>query len=145
VQPIVRPFEDRDREAVWHLLAQFAVSHVPDREAFEKTFSKLVGRSAPTCLVVELEERVVGYLIGYRLPTLFANGPIFEIIELAVDEPHRGKGYGTALTDEATRFAIETGCIEVVASTRRAGAFYEKQGFVENASYYKLKTALDAS
>jgi len=142
VQPIVRPFEERDREAVWSLLKQFAVSHSPQREAFDRTFAKLVGRSAPTCLVAEVEDEVVGYLVGYRLPTLFANGPIFEIIELAVEEVHRGKGFGTALTDEATRFAIETGCIEIVASTRRAGSFYERQGFTGTGTYYKLKTAL---
>jgi ribosomal protein S18 acetylase RimI-like enzyme len=141
----IRTFQSEDKEAVWHLLCQFAVSYPPNRAAFDHTFETLQSANHALCLVATVDQQVVGYLIGFVLPTLFANGPIFEIVELSVDEACRTQGHGSALVNHATDAARQKGCVEAVVPTRRAGAFYERLGFRENANYYKLRLAGDPS
>ncbi|MDR3688159.1 MAG: GNAT family N-acetyltransferase [Fimbriimonas sp.] len=128
-----------DAPDVWRLLRQFAVSYSPDWIAFQSTYPHLVDVNKSLFLVVEEESTVVGYLLGYVLPTLFANGPVLEIVELVVDEACRGKGLGKQLVDSALTEAWTKGCVEVVVPTRRAGAFYRGLGFAESATHYKMK------
>jgi GNAT superfamily N-acetyltransferase len=120
-------------------LRQFATSYPPDPGAFEASFSNLIQRTDAAFLVVEQESEIVGYLLGFYLPTLFANGELLEIVELIVDEPHRKKGLGRLLVETALELAWNRGCVEAVVPTRRARAFYESLGFSETAIYFKLK------
>ncbi|AIE85915.1 GCN5-like N-acetyltransferase [Fimbriimonas ginsengisoli Gsoil 348] len=90
-------------------------------------------------MVAEQSEVVVGYLLAHALPTLFAGGPILEIVELVVDPEKRGEGVGRALVEHALTEAWSNGCVEVVAPTRRAAAFYEHLGFEPTATYFKRK------
>jgi len=89
--------------------------------------------------VIEIEAEVVGYLLGHQFPTLFAGGPILEILELAVCSSARSKGLGQALVSSAVEEARQRGCVEVVVPTRRAAGFYARFGFAVSAEYLKLK------
>jgi len=136
----IRTVTAQDGTRVWQLLGQLAVTYRPDEAAFAATFNALLGRKDTVFLVATADSAAVGYLLGYKLPTLFANGPILEIVELVVDEPRRGEGFGKKLVEGAVTRAWSDGCIEAVVMTRRAVPFYENLGFVRSADYLKLKS-----
>ena len=138
----IRRTEARDAEAVFRLLTQFATSYVPRREAFDRQFPRLLESEQAVFLVVEVDGSVVGYLLGFLLPTLYANGSLLELQELMVDPDCRGRGAGSALVAEARRLAWEAGCVEVTVPTRRAAPFYVKLGFEETAVYLKQKLGI---
>lgn len=48
---------------------------------------------------------------------------------VAVAEPHRGRGYGTALCDELERYARERGVERLYLLTTTAAAFFERRGY----------------
>ncbi len=83
---------------------------------------------------------MVGYLLALRMPTLFAGGPILELLELTVDTPERGRGTGSALIRAAQARAREAQDVEVTVPTRRAADFYRDLGFHETAAYFKWPT-----
>jgi len=139
---IIRPALASDGTRVWQLLRQFATSYPPDEAAFGATFPKLMGREGTVLLVAEADGFVSGYLLAFELPTLFANGPILEIMELAVDEARRGQGLGRALVKRALELAWSRHCVEAVVPTRRASKFYERFGFTRTADYLRLSRSL---
>ena len=128
-----------DISQIWLLLNQFAASYSPDEEVFKSTFERLIESESVTFLVIELDGSVQGYLLGFDLLTMFANGPIFSLVELVVDESYRGQGLGKRLVSDALVQAWARGCVEVVVPTRRAATFYESLGFSKSAEYLKLR------
>nr|WP_237728294.1 GNAT family N-acetyltransferase [Cellulomonas sp. APG4] len=97
----MRPAEPGDREDVWHLLGQLAISHVPERAAFDPSFHALLADGSSFVLIADDGGTPAGYLIASLRPTLIANGPEVWVGELVVDESARGRGIGTALMHAA--------------------------------------------
>jgi len=135
----IRPARLSDSDALFGLLIQFAVSYRPDRAAFDRHLPLLLTSDTAMLRVAVRDGGVIGYLLGFHLLTLYANGPVLEIQELMVDPAHRGQGVGRRLLTSTIEAAWAQGCVEVTVPTRRAGPYYEKLGFVETASYFKLK------
>lgn len=133
----IRRAEARDEAAILRLTRQFAMSYTIDEAAFARNFPALLAQPGAVVLVGESADEVVAYVVGFALPTLFANGPILELTELAVEVERRRRGIGSALIEEVLRIALATGCVEIVVPTRRAGPFYETLGFARTADYYK--------
>jgi GNAT superfamily N-acetyltransferase len=120
-------------------LGKFVTSYEPSEEGFAATFPELVGKLDCVFQCIEVAGVVEGYVLAFAIPTLFANGPVLEIIELFVDEPRRGDGLGKALVEAAVGAAWNFGCVEVVVPTRRSAGFYEMLGFARTAEYLKLR------
>ena len=135
----VRAACSTDRLRIWQLLLQFAKSYVPNEKVFEVTFTGLVEDPRARILVIEKHGAVVGYVLAFVLPTLFANGAILEVLELVMDEEKRGAGLGKVLVEELLKVAWECGCVEAVVPSRRATPFYEKLGFERTAEYLKVR------
>ena len=131
-----------DIRQIWLLLNQFAASYSPDERVFKSTFQRLIESESVTFLVIEVDGAVLGYLLGFDLLTMFANGPIFSLVELVVDESYRGQGLGKGLVSDALDQAWGRGCVEAVVPTRRAATFSENLGFSKSAEYLKLKRPL---
>ena len=112
-----------DCERVWDLICQLEKCRLPF-EPFREMFVKQV-KSTHYCCLVAREEA--------------------EILEFIVDEPHRGKGIGAALLEEAQRVAKEMGCVQLEVTSNRtrteAHGFYESQGMVN--SHVKLTLPFD--
>lgn len=74
-----------------------------------------------------------GQVCGYAC--LFSLFDTAEVLNIAVDAPHRGKGFGTALLSSMHEKAKELGAermmLEVRASNASAIALYEKFGYVK--------------
>src|SRR5439155_19390694 len=125
------------------LLEQFAMSYRPRRAAFDRHYPLLLGADHVELLVAELDGRIVGYAIAFKLLTLFANGEVVELQELMVDPEYRNQGIGRRLVEEIVERARAGGAIEVTVPTRRAADYYLRLGFAETATC--LKRALASS
>ena len=82
--------------------------------------------------------RVLGYVVAWFV---LDEG---EIANIAVDPDERGKGFGSALLDEALAVAggraVRTVYLEVRASNHQARALYDSRGFMEvgrRKAYYR--------
>lgn len=89
-------------------------------ESLEQTFSY--------CLVAEMDERVVGYLIFYK------NLDEGELLRIAVSREQQRTGVGAKLMDELKAYCathhVKRIMLDVRKSNTRAKKFYKKQGFV---------------
>lgn len=136
----IRRAAHADADAIFDILTGFAVSHSPDRADFDTNYPALIAADNQLVPVAALNGRVVGYVMASRSLTLYANGPVAEIIELAVEPSSRSRGLGKRMVETVIEWARDCGCIEVNVPTRRAGAYYERLGFERTASYYRHET-----
>ncbi len=110
----------------------------------EKLFAEeLDGDSRRLNVVMKVEGRVVGYGLGWVVLDEFHLG------NLAVDEEHRGRGYGRKILAYLLDRAYRRGCricsLEVRVSNQRAISLYRSFGFREVAlrpRYYGQEDAL---
>ncbi|WP_089107043.1 GNAT family N-acetyltransferase [Streptomyces hyaluromycini] len=140
----VRDATPSDAGDIYRLLSGFVTSYRPERAVFDDvTFPRIIEASSAGSaefLVAEQDSCVVGYLLALRMPTLFAGGTILELLELAVAEPVRGRGTGSALVRAVQAKAREARDVEVTVPTRRAAGFYRTLGFHESAVHLKWST-----
>lgn len=135
----VRPAETADADAVFALLRGFAVSYKPDRRAFDANLPELLAGDHQALLVAVEDGRVAGYAMASAPLTLYANGPVAELLELVVDKPLRRRGIGRVLVEAVMTWARERSCAELNVPTRRAGDYYRRLGFEETAAYYRYR------
>jgi ribosomal-protein-alanine N-acetyltransferase len=81
-------------------------------------------------LVAEAENALIGYA-----GMMFTGGPQADVVTLAVDPAHWGRGTGTALLTALLGKAGSRGCAEVLLEVRednpRARQLYSRHGFTE--------------
>ena len=159
MQPRIRPFEDRDAEAVvdfslraWapvftsleRVLGSeiFRRQHPDWREGQRRAVEEVCAADRGRVWVAEVDARAVGF-VAVELD--HPERSMGEISMLAVDPDHQGGGIGTALTEFAldrlkdagmTVAMVETGGDPGHAAARRT---YEKAGYVQLpiARYFK--------
>ena len=79
----------------------------------------------------------VGYLLGFRHLTFYANGPVGWVEEIVVRDQERGQGVGRILMSAFEQWAADQGCALVALATRRAAPFYRALGYEESAAYFR--------
>ncbi len=126
-----------DREQVFSLAEDFAMSFRPRFDAFAEAFGHLYQKDDALILVAEESERVIGYLLGFDHWTFFANGRVSWVEEVAVHQDHRGRNIGRDLMDGFEQWASSRGSKLVALATRRAAAFYMALGYDESAVYFR--------
>jgi GNAT superfamily N-acetyltransferase len=133
----VRPAEADDAEAVADLAAGLAQSFPFSRAGFGLSYPALLADGdACLLLAVDGEERL-GYLLGFRHLTFYANGPVGWVEEVFVRGQHRGRGIGQALMSAFERWAAARDCALIALATRRAAPFYRALGYQESAVYFR--------
>jgi ribosomal-protein-alanine N-acetyltransferase len=112
-------------------------------------FEELLHEAPETFLVAEKDGFVLGYImcrieLGMLNLRRFALGKKGHIVSVAILEPHRKNGLGTALIEEALKGMVKKGCsetfLEVRESNRPAITLYERLGFSITSrieSYYR--------
>jgi ribosomal protein S18 acetylase RimI-like enzyme len=143
VTRLVRPANAGDADAVFALLGQFVTSYLPDRSRFDQHYPVLLAAADADLLVAVVDGMVVGYALGFRLPTLYANGVVLTIQELVVGSAYRRHGLGRALVEALITRGQAAGAVEVTVPTRRAQDFYARLGFAETATYLKRPLAAE--
>lgn len=94
-------------------------------------------------IVAEVDNKVVGYLLGEENNIPYYNFKIAELCNMCVDEKYRKLGIGKALYKEFEKHFTELGIIHfmVTASFKNENAktFYKKIGFTEaNTTFIKF-------
>jgi GNAT superfamily N-acetyltransferase len=136
-QPIIRPAEVGDADAVFALARALAITFPVDRTGFDRGFDAVAATPGAHLLVAEIDGEVVGYLLGFVHPTFYANGPVAWVEELAVDEAVRRRGVGARLMAAFEDRACAGGARLVALATTRAAAFYTAIGYTRRAEYFR--------
>ncbi|HEY5355577.1 MAG TPA: GNAT family N-acetyltransferase [Streptosporangiaceae bacterium] len=133
----VRSALGADVGAVASLAAELAQSFAFSREQFDLSYPALLA-SADACLLVAAEgDDCLGYVLGFRHLTFYANGPVRWVEEIVVTQQYRGRGLGRALMSAFESWAAARDCVLVALATRRAAPFYLALGYAESATYLR--------
>ena len=133
----IRQARPGDADAIAVLAAELAQSFAFSRPAFERMFPELLAREDACLLMADDAGVSIGYLLGFRHLTFYANGPVGWVEEVVVRDGHRGRGVGRALMDAFEGWAADAGCMLVALATRRAAAFYRALGYQDSAAYLR--------
>ena len=133
-----------DADVMAALAADLAQSFAFSRPDFDRAFPELLTR-ADSCLLIADDAggaggaggAGVGYLLGFRHLTFYANGPVGWVEEVLVRDGHRGRGVGRALMGAFERWAADGECALIALATRRAAAFYRALGYQDSAAYLR--------
>ncbi len=128
----IRRARDEDCETIAELLGELGYPASPDEAV--RRLSKL--RSSDYVVFVSVRDgQVVGLMSLHPVNCLHSSSPACYLMGLVTRATMHGHGIGTALLEEAERWAREHGCdrVRLTSATHRtaAHAFYERQGFPE--------------
>jgi len=130
----IRPAGGGDAGAVAVLAGELAQSFAFSRPKSDLSFPELLA-AADSCLLVAMDGNdCLGYLLGFRHLTFYANGPVGWVEEILVRGEHRGRGVGRALMGAFERWASDRDCVLVALATRRAASFCRALGYQELAT-----------
>jgi (aminoalkyl)phosphonate N-acetyltransferase len=123
-----------DLETIFHFICHLEEMSF-DFEAFTERYKANMGRSDTIYLVSTSEaDEVTGFISCQGQNVLHHEGKIFEIQEVYVARPYRGKGIGNALLGALEEKLRKTSAeiLEVSTHVKRTEArrFYSKLGFV---------------
>lgn len=137
---VVRAALASDAEAVFGLVQQLGATFVPVRSVFDESFAAIVSGERNDVLLL-VADNAGGAVQGYALTTisrlLSTNGLSAQLQEIAVDEAARGLDVGTALVHEVEAECIRRGVRQLTVAARRAGGFYDRLGYSQNAEYMR--------
>jgi GNAT superfamily N-acetyltransferase len=136
-QGLVRHASADDEDGVAGLAAELAMSFTFSPEKFRLSYPVLLADDGACLLVAVSGHEHLGYLLGFRHLTFYANGPVAWVEEVAVRERDRGRGIGRALMSEFEQWATAQGCALIALATRRAAPFYRALGYEESATYFR--------
>jgi GNAT superfamily N-acetyltransferase len=131
----IRRARDGDAGAVAILAAELAQSFAFSAEKFELSYPALLSAGDACLLVAAESDECLGYVLGFRHLTFYANGPVGWVEEILVRPERRGRGLGRALMSAFEQWATEHDCTLVALATRRAAPFYRALGYEDSAAY----------
>jgi GNAT superfamily N-acetyltransferase len=141
----IRPAGPGDADRVAGLARELAMSFPFRRASFDRSYAALLEAGDSCLLVAAGEDDCLGYLLGFRHLTFFANGPVGWVEEVMVRGEHRQAGIGRALMNAFEEWAAAQGCALVALATRRAAPFYRALGYQESAAYLRKVLGNDAA
>ncbi|QOD92679.1 GNAT family N-acetyltransferase [Chryseoglobus sp. 28M-23] len=137
----VRSAASADADAVFALVRQLGAAFVPVRAAFDESFAALVEGADDSGAFLYVVEDDEGAVSGYALTTvarlLSTNGLSAQLQEIAVDEAVRGQDLGTQLVHAVEAECMRRGVRQLTVAARRAGGFYDRLGYTQNAEYMR--------
>ncbi|MFY9934129.1 MAG: GNAT family N-acetyltransferase [Streptosporangiaceae bacterium] len=133
----IRHARPGDADAVADLAAGLAQSFTFSRASFDLTYPALLAAHDVCLLLATGGGEHLGYLLGFRHLTFYANGPVGWVEEVFIRHQNRGRGTGRALMNTFEQWAADQGCTLVALATRRAAPFYRALGYEESAIYHR--------
>jgi GNAT superfamily N-acetyltransferase len=133
----IRHASPGDADAVADLAAALAQSFTFSRARFDLSYPALLAGHDACLLLAADGEEYLGYLLGFRHLTFYANGPVAWVEEVFVRQQDRGRGTGRALMNTFDQWAANQGCMLIALATRRAAPFYRALGYEESAIYHR--------
>jgi GNAT superfamily N-acetyltransferase len=134
-----------DADDVARLAAELAMSFEFSEARFREHYPALLAEDGACLLLAVDGHESVGYLLGFRHLTFYANGPVGWVEEVVVRDELRGQGIGRILMSAFEEWATGHECTLVALATRRAAPFYRALGYEESAAYFRkvLGAAVD--
>ena len=126
-----------DVDEVAGLAAALAMSFEFSAASFRENYPALLAEDGACLLLAVSGSETIGYLLGFRHLTFYANGPVGWVEEVAVRDQDRGQGIGRVLMDAFEQWAAAEGCTLIALATRRAAPFYRALGYEESAAYFR--------
>jgi GNAT superfamily N-acetyltransferase len=133
----IRHAQDGDANGVAELARELAQSFTFSAERFRVNYPALLAADGACLLLAADGPEHLGYLLGFRHLTFYANGPVAWVEEIAVRGHSRNQGIGRALMGAFEEWAAGRGCALVALATRRAAPFYLALGYEESAVYFR--------
>jgi len=133
----VRRARADDADDVARLAAALAMSFEFSAASFRENYPVLLAEGGACLLLAVSGSETIGYLLGFRHLTFYANGPVGWVEEVAVRDQDRGQGIGRVLMGAFEQWAAAQGCALVALATRRAAPFYLALGYKESATYFR--------
>jgi GNAT superfamily N-acetyltransferase len=133
----IRQAEAADVDEVAGLAAALTMSFEFSAVRFRENYPSLLGDDGACLLLAVAGHESVGYLLGFRHLTFYANGPVGWVEEIVVRDQERGQGVGRILMSAFERWAADQGCALVALATRRAAPFYRALEYEESAAYFR--------
>ena len=136
--PVIRFATEADAPRVLELVARLGHAVPVDADAFRVAFPAVL-QDHPRSLVhiAEVDGVVAGYALTTINPLLYTNGPSAQLQEIVVDEDMQTSGVGTALVRAVEEACRENGVTQLTVASRRAGGFYDRLGYTQQAEYMR--------
>ena len=132
--PIIRPMEIDDLPVVFHMGEQLFTSELAPslyRTWDEWEVTGLFNTDPDYCLVAEIDEKPVGFVLGTTLKK--GSWTYGYIIWLGVDETYQRRKVADALVDDIISIMVDDGARLVICDTdpanEKAISFFHRKGF----------------
>lgn len=136
--PIVRFATAADGPRVLELVARLGHAVPVDADAFAEAFPAVLADHPRSLLhIAEVDGVVAGYALTTINPLLYTNGPSAQLQEIVVDDSLQTRGVGTALVRAVEEACEESGVTQLTVASRRAGGFYDRLGYTQQAEYMR--------
>ncbi len=137
---MIRSARVDDADQLFGLVQQMGHAFEPQREAFDRTLACYLAGEHPSVLLLVADDdggRLRGYALSTIVPLLSTNGLAAQLQEIVVDADARGSSYGTQLVHAVEAECAARGVTQLTVASRRAGGFYDRLGYHENAEYMR--------
>ena len=136
--PVIRFASEADGPRILELVGRLGHAVPVDAEAFAQAFPVVLADHPRSLLhVAEVDGVVAGYALTTINPLLYTNGPSAQLQEIVVDDTMQTSGVGTALVRAVEKACEEGGVTQLTVASRRAGGFYDRLGYTQQAEYMR--------
>jgi N-acetylglutamate synthase-like GNAT family acetyltransferase len=136
--PVIRFASEADGPRILELVGRLGHAVPVDAEAFAQAFPVVLADHPRSLLhVAEVDGEVAGYALTTINPLLYTNGPSAQLQEIVVDDRMQTSGVGTALVRAVEKACEESGVTQLTVASRRAGGFYDRLGYTQQAEYMR--------
>ncbi len=136
--PVIRFASEADGPRILELVGRLGHAVPVDAKAFAQAFPAVLADHPRSLLhVAEVDGVVAGYALTTINPLLYTNGPSAQLQEIVVDDRMQTSGVGTALVRAVEKACEESGVTQLTVASRRAGGFYDRLGYTQQAEYMR--------
>ena len=136
--PVIRFATESDAPKVLELVAKLGHAVPVDPEAFAQVFPQVLADHPRSLLhIAEVDGVIAGYALTTINPLLYTNGPSAQLQEIVVDDSVQTRRVGTALVRAVEQACEEAGVTQLTVASRRAGGFYDRLGYTQQAEYMR--------
>ena len=136
--PVIRFASEADGPRILELVGRLGHAVPVDAKAFAQAFPAVLADHPRSLLhVAEVDGVVAGYALTTINPLLYTNGPSAQLQEIVVDYTMQTSGVGTALVRAVEKACEDSGVTQLTVASRRAGGFYDRLGYTQQAEYMR--------
>lgn len=136
--PVIRSAQESDADKVLALVGRLGHVVPVQESAFRESFAQVLSDAPRTLVhVAEVDGEIAGYALTTINRLLYTNGPSAQLQEIVVDDTLQTKGVGTALVRAVEQACEEHGVTQLTVASRRAGGFYDRLGYTQQAEYMR--------